>query len=301
MANVGFIGLGHMGKPMARNLMKAGHRVAGFDIVAGAAAAAGTRAVESASEAVRKADAVITMLPSGTEVRQVYLGEGGLLLAARPGTLVIDCSTIDVTTARQVNIAAAARGLQMIDAPVSGGVKGAEDGTLTFMVGGEESACEAARPFLGSMGRNVIHAGAAGNGQVAKICNNLMLGVAMIGVCEAFVLAEKLGLADQKLFDIVAKSSGQSWALTSYCPVPGPVPTSPANRAYQPGFTAAMMLKDLILAQQAAHAARAPAPLGAAAAATYSLFAAMGHGDLDFSGIITMLRGGRPAEPQPAP
>lgn len=302
MANVGFIGLGHMGKPMARNMVKAGNRVAGFDVVAGAAAAAGVRAVDSVGDAARRMDAVLTMLPSGGEVRQVYLGEGGLLAAARPGTLLIDCSTIDVATARQVGVAAAARGLQMIDAPVSGGVKGAEEGTLTFMVGGEESACEAARPLLACMGRTIIHAGGAGNGQVAKICNNLMLGVSMIAVCEAFVLAEKLGLEHQKLFDIASKSSGQCWALTSYCPVPGPVPTSPANRGHQAGFTAAMMMKDLILAQQAAHAARAPGPLGAAAAAAYSLFAAAGHGDLDFSGIINMLRGEGSAggAPQPA-
>jgi 3-hydroxyisobutyrate dehydrogenase len=293
MATIGFIGLGNMGAPMAANLVKAGHRVIGFDIVAGRAEAleaAGGRAAVTAAEAAASGETVITMLPAGPEVRSVYLGDDGVLVHGRPGTLLIDCSTIDVETARAVAAAAAEARFEMLDAPVSGGVIGAETASLTFMVGGGAGAFERARPMLAAMGRTIVHAGAAGNGQAAKICNNMILGVSMIAVCEAFSLAERLGLAAQTLFDISAKSSGQCWALTGYCPVPGPVPASPANRDYAPGFTAAMMLKDLRLAQQAAGTTAAPTPLGAAAANLFQLFVDEGAGSLDFSAIYRFLR-----------
>jgi 3-hydroxyisobutyrate dehydrogenase len=231
------------------------------------------------------------LLPAGRHVAVEYRGEGGILTAAQPGTLFIDCSTIDVATARQVGSAAAEAGMAMVDAPVSGGVAGAEAATLTFMVGGPEEGFARAKPFLEKMGRNIVHAGGPGNGQAAKICNNMILGVSMIGVCEAFVLAEKLGLDHQKLFEVSSTASGQCWSLTTYCPVPGPVPTSPANRDYKPGFTAEMMLKDLRLAQDAAIAGGASTPLGAEAAQVYSLFVNAGNGGVDFSGIVRFLRG----------
>jgi len=294
MARIGFIGLGNMGGPMVRNLIGAGHTVRAFDLVPRAidyARAAGAEAASSAADAAACVDAAITMLPTGRDVRAVYFGEGNVLDAVDGGTLLIDCSTIDVGTAREAAAAAAASGFEMIDAPVSGGVAGAEAASLTFMVGGAESAFARARPILESMGKTIVHAGGPGNGQATKICNNLILGVSMIAVGEAFVLGEKLGLERQKFFDIAAAASGQCWSLTNYCPVPGPVPASPANRDYAPGFTAAMMLKDLRLAQEAAQGADAATPLGAAAAALYALFAAAGHGGKDFSGIITMLRG----------
>ena len=293
MAAIGFIGLGNMGAPMAANLVKAGHQVIGFDIVPRAVealSAKGGRAAASAAEAIAASELVITMLPAGAQVRSVYLGEAGVLANARKGTLLIDCSTIDVETARAVAAAAAEAGFDMLDAPVSGGVAGAEAATLTFMVGGEAAVFARAEPVLAAMGRTIVHAGPAGNGQAAKICNNMILGVSMIAVCEAFSLAERLGLAAQTLFDVAAKSSGQCWALTSYCPVPGPVPSSPANRDYVPGFTAAMMLKDLRLAQQAAGATAAPTPLGAAAANLYQLFVDEGTGGLDFSAIYRLIR-----------
>jgi 3-hydroxyisobutyrate dehydrogenase len=221
-------------------------------------------------------------------VRSVYLGGGGLLANARKDALLIDCSTIDVETARTVAAAALEAGYDMLDAPVSGGVAGAEAASLTFMVGGEAEIFTRAQPVLAAMGRTIVHAGSSGNGQAAKICNNMILGVSMIAVCEAFALAERLGLAAQILFDITAKSSGQCWALTSYCPVPGPVPSSPANRGYAPGFTAAMMLKDLRLGQQAAGATAALTPLGAAAANLYQMFVDDGAAGLDFSGIYRL-------------
>jgi 3-hydroxyisobutyrate dehydrogenase len=295
MATIGFIGLGNMGAPMAANLVKAGHLVSGFDIVEGRAeslAAKGGRAAATAAEAAAAGNIVITMLPEGSEVRSVYLGEGGLLAHARRGALLIDCSTIDVETARVVAAAAATAKFDMLDAPVSGGVIGAETASLTFMVGGDVAAFERGRPLLAAMGRTIVHAGPAGNGQAAKICNNMILGVSMIAVCEAFALGERLGLAAQTLFDISGKSSGQCWALTSYCPVAGPVPTSPANHDYAPGFTAAMMLKDLRLAQQAAGARAAPTPLGAAAANLFQLFVDEGAGGLDFSAIYRFIRKG---------
>ena len=294
MSRIGFIGLGNMGLPMALNLIKAGHKVEGFDLNGAAVAklvAAGGEAAGTVKIAAARSDVVITMLPAGREVREVYLEAGGILENANAETLLIDCSTIDVETARAVGAAAEARGLPMVDAPVSGGVGGAQAATLTFMVGGGENAFARARPLLEPMGKTIVHAGGSGTGQAAKICNNMILGVSMIAVSEAFVLAEKLGLDAQKLFDISSKSSGQCWSLTSYCPVPGPVPASPANRDYQAGFTVAMMLKDLKLAQDAARAAGAATPLGAEAAALYGLCAAHGASARDFSGIIEFLRG----------
>ncbi|WP_431860025.1 3-hydroxyisobutyrate dehydrogenase [Azospirillum sp.] len=294
MANVAFIGLGNMGGPMAANLVKAGHRVAGFDMMAenlDKAKAAGVAVAASAAEAARDAEVVVTMLPAGQHVRDVYTGSGGVMAAVRQGALLIDCSTVDVESARAVAKAAADAGLAMVDAPVSGGVGGATAGTLTFMVGGEEAAFQRAEPILQAMGKTIVHAGASGTGQAAKICNNMILGISMIAVSEAFVLAKSLGLDAQKLFDIASKSSGQCWSMTSYCPVPGPVPTSPANRDYQAGFTAAMMLKDLRLAQQAASQSGAATPLGAEAASLYALFCNGGRSGVDFSGIIKMIAG----------
>ena len=294
MTQIGFIGLGNMGLPMAQNLMKAGHGVIGFDIEKSAGerfGSAGGVAATAIDVACAGAEVVITMLPSGRDVREVYLAQGGVLASAPDGTLLIDCSTIDVESARAAAAAAAVNGLAMVDAPVSGGVAGAQAGTLTFMVGGSEQAFERARPVLAHMGKTIVHAGSSGTGQAAKICNNMILGVSMIAVSEAFLLAEKLGLDAQGLFEIVSQSSGQCWSLTNYCPVPGPVPTSPANRDYQAGFTATMMLKDLKLAQTAAKAAAVRAPMGAGAAALYRLFVEQGNAGVDFSGIIKMLRG----------
>ncbi len=294
MARIGFIGLGNMGLPMALNLIKAGHQVEGVDLnpasIEKLKAAGGSNA-EFAKVAASRCDVVVTMLPAGKHVREVYLGAGGIVENANPGTLLIDCSTIDVETAREVAAAAEARGLLMLDAPVSGGVGGAAGGTLTFMVGGSAQAFTRAQTILDKMGKTIVHAGGPGNGQAAKICNNMILGISMIAVSEAFVLAEKLGLDHQKLFDISSKSSGQCWSMTAYCPVPGPVATSPANRDYQAGFTAAMMLKDLRLAQAAAKAAGAKTELGADAERIYSAYASSGEAERDFSGIIRFIRG----------
>lgn len=293
MAKIGFIGLGNMGLPMAQNLLKAGHAVQGFDMNQAqvlALTASGGQAAASVEAAASGAEIVITMLPAGQHVRDVYLRPDGVLTAAAAGTLLIDSSTIDVATARDVAAAAETKGLSMLDAPVSGGVGGAQGGTLTFMVGGGDQAFARAKPILETMGKTIVHAGGAGNGQAAKICNNMILGVSMIAVSEAFVLAEKLGLDAQKLYDISSKSSGQCWSLTTYCPVPGPVPTSPANRDYQAGFTAAMMLKDLKLAQDAAKAAGADTPLGADAAKIYGDYVQAGEGPRDFSGVIRFIR-----------
>jgi 3-hydroxyisobutyrate dehydrogenase len=284
-----------MGLPMAQNLLKAGHIVSGFDmsrLQVDTLVASGGQAAASAKAAAGGAEIVITMLPAGQHVREVYLGDGGVLSAAGADALLIDSSTVDVETARAVAAAAASKGLPMLDAPVSGGVGGAQAGTLTFMVGGPDDAFARGRPILETMGKTIVHAGGAGNGQAAKICNNMILGVSMIAVSEAFVLAEKLGLDAQKLFDISSKSSGQCWSMTTYCPVPGPVPTSPANRDYKAGFTAAMMLKDLKLAQDAAKAAGADTPLGADAAKIYGEFVEAGEGPRDFSGVIRYIRGG---------
>jgi len=294
MARVGFIGLGNMGLPMAVNLIKAGHTVEGVDVNPDSIEklkSAGGVGVETHKIAASRADAVITMLPAGKHVREVYLGPGGIVENANAGTLLIDCSTIDVETARAVAGEAEKKGLLMLDAPVSGGVGGATAGTLTFMVGGGAGAFTRAQSILEKMGKTIVHAGGAGTGQAAKICNNMILGVSMIAVSEAFVLAEKLGLDHQKLFDISSKSSGQCWSMTTYCPVPGPVPTSPANRDYQAGFTAAMMLKDLRLAQEAAKASDAKTELGAEAERIYSAYVDSGEAGRDFSGIIRYVRG----------
>ena len=294
MARIAFIGLGNMGLPMAVNLIKAGHQIEGVDVNPASVAKlkeAGGTPVEFAHVAAARADAVITMLPAGKHVRDVYLGDNGIIATANPGTLLIDCSTIDVDTARAVAAAAEAKGLFMVDAPVSGGVGGATAGTLTFMVGGTAQAYQRAEPILQKMGKTIVHAGGAGNGQAAKICNNMILGISMIAVSEAFVMAEKLGLDHQKLFDISSKSSGQCWSLTTYCPVPGPVPTSPANRNYEPGFTVAMMLKDLRLAQEAARAVGANAEMGAEAERLYSAYADSGEAGRDFSAIVRFIRG----------
>ncbi len=291
MSHIAVIGLGNMGGPMAANLAKAGHRVAGFDLSEAACDAAGRDGVliaESAHRAVAGAATVVTMLPAGKHVSAVW---ADLVKLAPRGTLFIDCSTIDVGSARSAHEMAKNAGMRSLDAPVSGGTGGAKAGTLTFMCGGEASAFEAARPILEKMGKRIVHCGAAGNGQAAKICNNMILGISMIAVGEAFVLAEKLGLPHQALFDVASTSSGQCWSLTSYCPVPGPVPASPANNGYKPGFAADLMLKDLRLAQEAAAGASAVTPLGAEATQLYALFAQMGRGDTDFSGIIEMLRG----------
>lgn len=294
MARIGFLGLGNMGLPMASNLGRAGYAVTGFDPTEAARRAAGEAGLELADDlagAVAGADVVISMLPAGPQVQDAYEGPAGVFAHAAPHTLFIDCSTIDVATARAVAEAAAARGHDMVDAPVSGGVTGAAAASLTFMVGGTVEAFGRAAPLLEAMGQTIVHAGDAGTGQAAKICNNLMLGIQMISVCEAMVLAEKLGLDHQKLFDISSRSSGQCWSLTTYCPVPGPVPTSPANRDYRPGFTAAMMLKDLRLAMGAAEMAGAATPMGAAATQLYDKFAHEANEGLDFSAIIKMIRG----------
>ncbi len=293
MTTIAFIGLGNMGGPMAANLVKAGHPVVGFDLSEAsrtAAAESGVAIEPSAVAAVRDGDAdvVITMLPAGKHVRAVW---AELLPVAKEGALFIDCSTIDVDSARAVHEMARKAGVASLDAPVSGGTGGAKGATLTFMAGGADDAFARGKPILEKMGRKIVHCGGAGAGQAAKICNNMILGISMIGVGEAFVLAEKLGLSHQALFDVASTSSGQCWSLTTYCPVPGPVPTSPANNGYKPGFAADLMLKDLKLAQEAAASAGAATPLGAAAAQLYALFAAQGEGGADFSGIINMLRG----------
>ncbi|WP_030770217.1 MULTISPECIES: 3-hydroxyisobutyrate dehydrogenase [unclassified Streptomyces] len=289
---VAFVGLGHMGGPMAANLVEAGHRVLGFDLVPellAAAAATGVEPAVSAAAAAADADVVITMLPAGGHVLALY-GEGGLLGAARPGTLFVDCSTIDVADARAAHEAAGAAGHRSLDAPVSGGVVGARAASLTFMAGGGAEEFAAAEPLLDAMGKKAVHCGEAGAGQAAKICNNMILAVSMIGVSEAFVLAESLGLDHQALYDVASTASGQCWALTVNCPVPGPVPGSPANRDYLPGFAAPLMAKDLALAANALRAGGVEAPLGLKAAELYAAFAAGEGAGLDFSAIVHTLR-----------
>jgi 3-hydroxyisobutyrate dehydrogenase len=291
MTTIAFIGLGNMGNPMAANLVKAGHTVKGFDLVAAnldAAKGNGVSVAASAADAVRGAEVVITMLPAGKHVISVY---EDIVPEAEAGTLFIDSSTIDVDSARKAHAIAADAGMSSVDAPVSGGVGGASAGTLTFMAGGSKEAFEKAEPVLEPMAGRVVHCGDAGNGQAAKICNNMILGISMIGVGEAFALGEKLGLSHQALFDVASTSSGQCWSITTYCPVPGPVPTSPANYGYKPGFAAGLMLKDLKLAQAAAASTGAATPLGAEAAQIYGLFNAMGNEGVVFSGIINFLRG----------
>lgn len=294
MSRIGFIGVGNMGGPMARNLLKAQEQVHVFDVSPAAlkpVGEAGAKIASTALDAVRDADIVITMLPAGSHVRSVYLDETSVLTAAKKDALLIDCSTIDIDSARAVHQAAGKAGFDFLDAPVSGGVGGAEAGTLAFMCGGSEKAFARAKLVLEKMGKRIVHAGGPGAGQAAKICNNMLLAISMIGTCEAFVLGEKLGLEPQKLFDIMSAASGQCWSLTTYCPVPGPVPTAPSNRDYQGGFATNLMLKDLKLAQGASQGAGAVTPLGAEAAQLYALFAAQGEGATDFSGIIKMLRG----------
>ena len=287
---IAFIGLGNMGGGMAANLLAKGFAVRAFDLSAEAiarAVAAGATACDGAAQAVVEADAVVTMLPAGRHVEGVYAEE--IFGHARPGTLFLDCSTIDVATARKVIAAASDKSFEMVDAPVSGGIAAANGGTLTFMVGGTDSAFSRAQPILSAMGKAVIHAGDAGNGQAAKICNNMLLGATMIATCESFVMAKKLGLDPQTFYDIASVSSGQSWSMTSYCPVPGVGPASPADNGYQGGFAVALMLKDLKLANEAAALVNASVPMGANAQALYQLLANQGEGGRDFSAIIEML------------
>src|ERR1700722_2553727 len=291
MSNIGFIGLGNMGAPMAANLVKAGEHVRGFDVVAAsreASAKDGVQIVDNARATVESAEIVVTMLPAGEHVLSVW---NDIAPHARQGTLFIDCSTIDVASARKAHAMAAARGIATLDAPVSGGVGGAKAATLTLMVGGSAHAFARGKPILERMGKRVVHCGEAGNGQAAKICNNMILGASMIAVSEAFVLGEKLGLSHQALFDVASAPSGRCWPLTSYCPVPGPVPASPANNDYKPGFAAALMLKDLKLAREAAQSVEAKTELGAQAADIYEHFAEQGHSGADFSAIIKLVRG----------
>ena len=290
MPQIAFIGLGNMGGPMAANLVRAGHHVRGFDLSQASMAVAAQTGVELAPDvksAVRSADCVATMLPSGTHVLDVFQTVTAL---APKDTLLIDCSTIDVESARQAHDLAGKAGLACLDAPVSGGVGGAAAGTLTFMVGGQADAFRRGEKFLADMGRKIVHCGEAGAGQAAKICNNMILGISMIAVSEAFVLGEKLGLSHQALFDVAATSSGQCWSLTTYCPVPGPVPASPANRDYQPGFAVALMLKDLRLAQDAAKAAGVKTALGAHAVDIYTALSQAGQDNADFSAVIRAIR-----------
>jgi 3-hydroxyisobutyrate dehydrogenase len=290
MASIAFIGLGNMGGPMAANLVKAGQKVTAFDLVAASrdqASADGAAIAESSVAAVKGADVVVTMLPAGKHVVSVW---NDVVPAMTKGALIIDCSTIDVESAKEAHALASRHGVGSIDAPVSGGTGGAKAATLTFMCGGDQKAFAAAKPVLEKMGKKIVHCGGPGAGQAAKICNNMILGVSMIAVSEAFALAEKLGLSHQALFDVASTSSGQCWSLTSYCPVPGPVPTSPANNDYKPGFASALMVKDLTLAQDAARGAGAATPLGKHAQEIYKAFDAEGNGGVDFSGIIQHVR-----------
>ena len=291
MATIAFIGLGNMGGPMAANLVRAGHQVIAYDLAEASRQQAkddGAAIADNAAAAVKDADVVITMLPAGKHVLSVW---SDVIPSMTKGTLIIDCSTIDVESAKQAHALASGQGMASVDAPVSGGTGGAKSATLTFMCGAEDEAFAAAKLVLEKMGKKIVHCGGAGAGQAAKICNNMILGISMIAVSEAFALAEKLGLSHQALFDVASTSSGQCWSLTSYCPVPGPVPTSPANNDYRPGFASALMVKDLTLAQDAANAAGAATPLGRQAQEIYKAFDAAGHGGVDFSGIIQHVRG----------
>ncbi|WP_407525890.1 3-hydroxyisobutyrate dehydrogenase [Methylobacterium oryzisoli] len=289
MACIAVVGLGNMGGPMAANLRKAGHTVQGFDVSARCreqAAAGGITVASSVEDAVRGADAVLTMLPNGEIVASVWREA---VAAARPATLMIDSSTIDVASARAVHDVARGAGHLSLDAPVSGGTEGATAGTLTFMVGGDPDSFAAGQPLLAAMGRRIVHCGAAGTGQAAKICNNMILGVTMIAVSEAFNLASQVGLSHQSLFDVASTSSGQCYALTTHCPVPGPVPTAAANRDYRPGFAAELMLKDLGLSQAVASASGTATPLGAAAHAIFDAFVEQGGRGRDYSAVVDYL------------
>ena len=290
MSAIGFIGVGNMGSPMAINLLKAGHRLRAFDLSSEALASVvgeGAVGCDDARSTLEGSDVVITMLPAGEHVREVYLEQ--LAGALSPGMLAIDCSTIDVASARAVHRVMADIGVEFLDAPVSGGIMGAAAGTLAFMCGGEEAAFLRARPLLDVMGANIIHTGGPGNGQAAKICNNMMLGIQMLAVCEGFTLADRLGLDRQTLFDVVSKASGQSWALTNYCPVPGPVPGSPANNDYKAGFSTAMMLKDMRLSQAESAVYGIATDMGALATTKYQSYFERGEGATDFSGIFRMI------------
>lgn len=294
MSSIAFIGLGNMGLPMCKNLMKAGHTVIGFDLQESyrtRLAEAGGKAAASIAEAVQQADVVMSMVPTGQHVREVYQGTGGVLENARPGTLLIDSSTIDVESSRVVHEAAAAAGFSMVDAPVSGAVPAAEAGTLIFMVGGSAEAFEQALPVLKGMGSSYVHVGGPGSGQAMKICNNMMTGMSMIALSEALTLAERLGLEYQTVYEVMTKSSGNCWSLQNYCPVPGPLPTSPANREYAPGFALAMMLKDMKLSQSTAESVSTVTPIAAQAAALYQAAADKGYGDKDFSIIFNVVSG----------
>lgn len=291
MARIGFIGLGNMGGPMARNLVKAGHEVKGFDLSEEAmnfAIQAGVTGAGSANEAAADVDVVITMLPVGQNVRDVFL-EGGALEAVAPGTLVIDSSTIDVESAQAVHAAATERGLEMIDAPVSGGVAGADAGTLTFMCGGDAAVFAKARPVLEGMGKNIVHCGGPGQGQVTKICNNMIAGITALAAAEAMTMGEKLGVDRQVLYDVISTSSGASFIFNNACPLAGPVPTAASSNDYKPGFAAKLMLKDLRLSQSAAQTAGASTPLGAVATSAFEMLIQHGYGDLDSSAIIKMV------------
>lgn len=293
MTKVGFIGLGNMGSGMCANLAKAGHDVIAFDLNAEAvkaAAAQGAKGASTLQEAVAGAEVVVTMLPAGKHVLGVYFGPDGVSTYVPADAVFLDCSTISVEDARAAADKAASAGFDMVDAPVSGGTAAATAGTLTFMVGGPDKAFERAKPFLEIMGANIVHAGAAGNGQVAKIANNMLLGISMIGTCEAFALAEKLGLDAQTFFDISSTASGQCWSMTKYCPAPGPVPNAPSNNDYKPGFAVDMMLKDLRLAQSASKSASAQTKLGELALKTYASLSEDGHGGLDFSAVMKRLK-----------
>ena len=293
MKKIGFIGLGNMGLPMAMNLLKSGHSVTGFDLAEDQVKIltdAGGKSTNDINQAIQTSDVVVTMLPSGKIVKSIYLGDKGIIKNAPENLLLIDSSTIDVETAREVSLEAINKNLRIVDAPVSGGVGGAQAGTLTFMVGGEKESFDSAKEFLDIMGGNIIYAGLSGNGQAAKICNNMLLGISMIGTAEAFNLAENLGLDAQTFFDISSTASGQCWSMTSYCPVPGPVPSSPANNDYKPGFSAALMLKDLRLSQEAASMTTSLTPLGANATSIYEEIENLGQENIDFSGVIKLLQ-----------
>lgn len=294
--NIGFVGLGHMGLPMAINLVKAGHHVTGYDLQQSALqsfAESGGSVAHNLHEVAKEQDVIITMLQTGQQVLRVCQGNDGLFSTIKKEALFIECSTIDVTSSREVHQQALANTIQAVDAPVSGGTTGATAGTLTFMVGGEEQAFQAAHPILAAMGQKIIHTGAAGSGQAAKICNNMILGISMIAISEAFVLAEQLQLSPQKLFEVVNSSSGQCWAMTKYTPVAGVLEHVPANNDYKPGFAAAMMLKDLLLSQDAAHAVHIKTPLGKQATALYQQLIDQGLGESDFSAIIKLITQGK--------
>jgi 3-hydroxyisobutyrate dehydrogenase len=292
MTTIAFIGLGHMGRPMAHNLLKAGFKVQVYDAMPKAAETLkdqGAVVAHSVLEVIRLADVVVTMVQTGQQVSELCLGADGIFAHIKPNTLYMDCSSIDIVTTRSLHQEAEKLGLSMLDAPVSGGVVGAEAATLTFMIGGSEANFQRAEPIVKAMGKKIIHAGNGGSGQAAKICNNLLLGISMIGVSEAFTLAKNLGLDSKKFFEISSNASGQCWSMTSYCPVPGILENVPSSHDYQPGFMAKMMLKDLRLGQHAAEAVHSSIPLGAAATELYELYVNQGYGETDFCGIINLI------------